>query len=166
MKFIGAVIIVALFLLGVFLFANWNTLITPTRLSFLFFDADIPASFIFLGVTLVFAALLISYTLMLRTTMLMEAHRYAHELQAQRKLAESAETSRFEQLREQITLEFARLHTANQDTRTSLMAHTEGMEQSLHKKLDETTNSFYAYAGEIEEKLDRAIAALPPKQMP
>lgn len=166
MRFIGAVIIVALFLLGVFLFANWNTLTNPSQLSFLFFDADIPASFIFLGVTLVFTALLISYTLMLRTTMLMEAHHYAHELQAQRKLAESAETSRFEQLREQITLEFARLHTANQETRTSLMAHTEGMEQSLQKKFDETSNSFYAYAGEIEEKLDRAIAALPPKQMP
>lgn len=166
MKFIGAVIIVALFLLGAFLFVNWNTLAAPTQLSFLFFDADIPASFIFLGVTLVFAALLISYTLMLRTTMLMEAHRYAHELQAQRKLAESAETSRFEQLREQITLEFARLHTANQDTRTSLMAHTEGMAQLLQKKLDESTNSFYAYTGEIEEKLDRSIAALPPKQTP
>ena len=166
MKFIGDVIIVALFLLGVFLFANWNTLTTPAQLSFLFFDAEIPASFIFLGVTLVFAALLISYTLMLRTTMLMEAHRHAHEFQAQRKLAESAEASRFEQLREQITLEFARLHTANQDTRTSLMAHTESMEQLLQKKLDETTNSFDAYAGEIEEKLDRVLAALPPKQMP
>ncbi|MFZ2302654.1 MAG: hypothetical protein WAW10_12410 [Gallionella sp.] len=166
MRFIGATIIIVLFLLGVFLFANWNTLTTPTQLSFLFFDAEIPASFVFLGVTLVFAALLISYTLMLRTTMLMDARRHTHELQAQRKLAESAETSRFEQLREQITLEFARLHTANQETRTSLMMHTESMEQSLQKKFDETTNSFYAYAGEIEEKLDRTIAALPPKQMP
>jgi hypothetical protein len=166
MKFIGAIIIIALFLLGVFLLANWNALTIPAQLSFLLFDAEIPASFIFLGVTLTFMVLLISYTLMLRTTMLMEAHRYANELQAQRKLAESAETSRFEQLREQLTLEFARLHTANQDTRTSLMVHTESMEQSLQKKLNETTNSFYAYAGEIEEKLDHALTALPPKQMP
>lgn len=166
MKFIGAVIIAALFLLGVFLYANWNVLTIPTQLSFLFFDADIPASFIFLGVMLMFAALLIGYTLMLRTTMLMESHHYANELKAQRKLADSAETSRFEQLREQITLEFSRLHTANQETRTSLMVHTESMEQSLQKKLDEATNSFYAYAGEIEEKLDHAVAALPPGQMP
>ena len=166
MKFIGAVIIVALFLLGVFLLTNWNTLIIPTQLSFLFFDAEFPVGLIFLGVTLVLATLLISYTLMLRTTMLMEAHRYASELQAQRKLAESAETSRFDQPREQITLEFARLHTANQDTRTSLMAHTESMDQSLHKILDEATNSLYAYTGEVEEKLDRVLAALPPRQMP
>ena len=57
MKIIGAVIIIALFLLGVFLFANWNVLTTPTRLSFVFFDAEAPLSFILLVVTLVLVAL-------------------------------------------------------------------------------------------------------------
>lgn len=157
MKFIGAVIIIALFLLGGFLLANWNTLTTPTQLSFLFFEAQGPAGLIFLGVTLVFVALFTSYALILRTTMLMEARRYAQELEAQRKLADSAETSRIEQLREQITLEFARLHTVNQDTHASLMARTEGMEQSLKKSLDEATNSLSACVGEVEEKLDRVL---------
>lgn len=157
MKFIGAVIIIALFLLGGFLLANWDTLTTPAQLSFLFFEAQGSAGLIFLGAALVFAVLFTGYALILRTTMLMEARRYAHELEAQRKLAESAETSRIEQLREQITLEFARLHTANQDTHASLIARTESMEQSLKKSLDETTNSLSACVGEVEEKLDRVL---------
>lgn len=157
MKFIGAIIIIALFLLGVFLLINWDTLAIPTQLSFLFFDAKGSVGLILLGITLAFVALLTSYTLMLRTIMLMDARRYANELQAQRKLAESAETSRFDQLREQITLEFARLHTTYQDTHTSLLARTEDMEQSLRRSLDETTNSLSAYVGEVEEKLDRVL---------
>ncbi len=160
MKFIGSIIIVALFLLGVFLFVNWNAMTTPTQLSFLFFEAKGSFGLIFLGVTLVFVVLFISYTLTLRTIMLMDARRHAHELQAQRKLAESAETSRFDQLREQITLEFAHLHTANQDASTSLMARTEDLEQSLRKSIDEATNSLSASMGEAEEKLDRALARI------
>ena len=97
---------------------------------------------------------------MLRTAMLMEGRRYAHELQAQRELAERAETSRFTQLREQVNLEFARLHTALQDIRASLMGRTEGMEQSLLKTVDEATNSLAANVGEVDEKLDRALARI------
>jgi DNA anti-recombination protein RmuC len=160
MKFIGSIIIIALFLLGVFLFANWNAMTTPIQLSFLFFEAKGSLGLIFLGVTLVFAILFISYTLTLRTRMLMDARRDAHELQAQRKLAESAETSRFDQLREQITLEFAHLHTTNQDAHTSLMARTEDLEQSLRKSIEEATNSLSAAMGEVDEKLDRALSRI------
>ena len=160
MKFIGAVIIIALFLLGGFMLANWDTLTTPTLLSFLFFEAQGPVGLIFLGVTLVFVALFTSYALILRTTMLMEARRYSQELGALRKLAEGAENSRIDQLREQITLEFARLHTANQDIQTSFMNRSESLEQSLRKSLDETTNSLSACVGEVEEKLDRVITRI------
>lgn len=157
MKFIGAIILFALLVLGVFLFANWATLGAPTQLSFLFFEAQGSIGLILLGVALVFVVLLVSYTLVLRTTMLMDARRHAQELQAQRKLADSAETSRFDQLREQISSEFARLHSANQDALASLMARSDAMEQSLRKSLDEATNSLSACVGEVEEKLDRVL---------
>ena len=157
MKFVGAIIIVALFLLGLFLFANWETMTTPTQLSFLFFNAKISFGLMFLGITLVFAVLFISYILMLRTSVLMDAHRHAQELHAQRMLAESAETSRFGQLREQISFELARLHTENQDFHISLMARNDEIEQSLRKSLEEATNTLSASMGEMEEKLDRAL---------
>ncbi len=160
MKFIGVIIIAALFLLGVFLFVNWDAITAPTQLSFLFFEGKGSVGLISLGVTLVFAILFISYTLTLRTRMLIEGRRYTQEVEVQRKLADSAETSRFDQLREQITLEFANLHTANQDTRISLMARTEDLEQSLRKSIDEAANGLSASIGEVEEKLDRVLARI------
>lgn len=160
MKFIGAIIIFALFLLGAFLLANWDVISAPTQLSFLFFEAKGSVGLISLGIALVFAILFIGYSFTLRTRMLMEGRRYDHEIGVQRKLADSAETSRFDQLREQITLEFANLHKAKQDTRSSLIARTEELEKSLQKSLDETINSLLASMGEMEEKLDRVLARI------
>ncbi len=158
MKFVGAIIILALFLLGVFQYANWETMTTPTQLSFLFFNANVSFGLILLGITLVFAVLFISYILILRTSMLVDARRHAQQLQAQRMLAESAETSRFDQLRERITIEFAQLQTANQNAHDKLMAKNEAIEQSLRRSLEEATNSLSASIGEMEEKLDRVLA--------
>lgn len=158
MKIIGTIIVIVLILLGVFMLVNWDALIAPSHLSFVFYNAEGPIGLIFLGITLLLLILLVSYTLMLRTSMLMETRRHAHELQALRKLADSAESSRFEKLREQLTLEFARMHSANDEILVSLMTRTEGMEQTLLKSLGETTNSLSAHAGEVEEKLDRVLA--------
>jgi len=158
MNYIGAIVVFALFLLSLFLFVNWGAMTSPTKLSFLFFDAEGSFGLIFLGVTLVFALLFVAYSFALRTSMLLEGHRQAQQLEAQRKLAESAETSRFEKLREQISAEFERLRAENNNDHAGLMTRNEEMEQSLRKSLEETTNGLSAAMGEMEEKLDRALA--------
>lgn len=160
MKFFGVIIIFALLLLGTFLLLNWDVIIVPTQLSFLFFEAKGSVGLISLAIALLFGMLFVLYTLTLRTRMLMEGRRYSHEIEVQRKLADSAETSRFDQLREQIALEFASLHTASQETHSSLMTRIEELEQSLQKSQDDTDNSLLASMGEMEEKLDRALARL------
>jgi len=158
MKFIGFLIAIASLLLGLFLFANWAAITTQIQLSFLLFEANGSVGLIFLGITLVFALLFVSYALLLRTRMLVDARRHAQELDAQRKLAESAETSRYDQLREQITAEFAQLQKTNKESHDTLVARNETMEQSLLKQLEEETNGLSAALGEIEEKLDRVLA--------
>ncbi|MDO9385714.1 MAG: hypothetical protein Q7T65_03325, partial [Thiobacillus sp.] len=102
MNFLGAIILAALLLLGVFTLVNWPVLVAPTTLSFVTFDIEGPLGVILLGVTLVLVALFALYALALRTNMLMETRRHNQELQAQRKLAESVETSRIHELRTQI----------------------------------------------------------------
>jgi len=158
MKFIGAVIVICLALLGAFLFVNWESMISLSKLSFLFYETQASLGLILLGITLTFGVLFISYILTLRTSMLMDVRRHTNELQAQRKLADSAETSRLDQLREQVTNEFVRLHTANEEANSKLMARTEDMEQSLRQSIHESTNSLSASMGEMEEKLDRTLA--------
>jgi len=140
MNILGAIILAALFLLAVFTLANWSVLTEPTTLSFLAFNIDGPLGVILLGVTLVLVALFALYALTLRTHMLMESHRLNQELQAQRKLAESAETSRINELRTQID---ARMGAA---------------EQSMKLAINDATNSLAALVGEMDDKIDRALA--------
>lgn len=140
MNFLGAIILAALLLLAVFTLANWSVLTAPTTLSFVAFNIEGPLGIILLGVTLVLVALFVLYALTLRTNMLLESRRLNQELQAQRKLAESAETSRINELR---TLIDARMDEA---------------EQSMKLAINEATNSLAALVGEMDDKIDRALA--------
>jgi len=112
MNFIGIVILLALFLLAVFTLANWTVLSASSTLSFIVFDVEGPLGVILLGAMLVLVALFVVYALTLKTGMLMESRRHNQELEAQRKLAETAEASRLSELRAQIEREFAQLHDA------------------------------------------------------
>ena len=111
-----------------------------------------------LGIILLFAAFFVAYVLVLRTNMLMDAHRYSRELKAQQELAEKAEASRLNELRKQLDHEFAHLREATDQSRVSLSTQVEGLEESLRNLIEETSRSQLAYIGEIEDKLDRNLA--------
>lgn len=154
MNFLGIVILAALFLLAVFTLANWAVLTAPTLLSFVAFHVEGPLGVILLGVTLFLVALFVLYALMLRTNMLMESRRHNMELQAQRKLAESAEASRLSELRTQIDHEFVQLRGSVGD----VDARLDKLEQSMKQSLDEAANGLAALVGEMDDKIDRALA--------
>jgi uncharacterized integral membrane protein len=154
MNLLGAIILVALFLLAVFTLANWSVLTSTTTLSFILFQVDGPLGVILLGVTLVLVGLFVLYALTLRTHMLMESRRHNQELQAQRKLAESAEASRLNELRTQIEHEFSQLRAAIGEIDGQMDRH----EQSMKQALDEAANGLAALGGEMDDKLDRVLA--------
>lgn len=151
MNLLSGIILLALLLLGVFTLVNWTVLTASTTLSFVAFHVEGPLGVILLGATLLLVLLFVLYVMALRTSMLVESHRLNQELQAQRKLAESAETSRIDALRTQIELEFAQLR-GGIDVRLDTVA------QSTKQALDESTNSLAALVGEMDDKIDRALA--------
>lgn len=154
MNFLGAVILAALFLLTVFTLANWSVLSASATLSFIAFDVEGPLGVILLGVMLFLVVLFVLYALTLRTNMLMESRRHNQELQAQRKLAETAEASRLSELRKQIEHEFAQLRTTIGDMNGKMAQH----EQSVKQSLVESANGLAALVGEMDDKIDRALA--------
>jgi len=154
MNFLGAVILVAMFVIAVFTLANWSVLSAPAALSFIVFEVEGPLGVILLGAMLVLVALFVLYALTLRTNMLMESRRHNQELQAQRKLAETAEASRLSELRAQIEREFAQLRTAIGEIDGQINRH----EQSMKQSLDEATNGLSALVAEMDDKIDRALA--------
>ena len=154
MHLLGGVLLAILFVLAVFTLANWSVLSASATLSFIVFEVDGPLGVILLGIMLVLVALFMLYALTLRTQMLMESRRYNQELQAQRKLAETAEASRLNELRAQVEGEFAQLRSAVQALDGQMGQH----EQSLRRALDEATNGLEALVGEMDDKIDRALA--------
>jgi DNA anti-recombination protein RmuC len=94
------------------------------------------------------------YALTLRTNMLIESRRHNQELQAQRKLAETAEASRLSELRTQIEREFADVRATVGEISGQMDRNVQSMKQSL----DETANGLAALVGEMDDKIDRALA--------
>lgn len=154
MNFIGIVILLALFLLAVFTLANWAVLSASSTLSFIVFDVEGPLGVILLGTMLALVALFVVYALSLRTSMLMESRRHNQDLEAQRKLAETAEASRLSDLRAQIEREFAQLHDAIGAVDGRMDSHEQAMKQSLN----EAANGLAALVAEMDDKIDRALA--------
>lgn len=154
MNVLGVIILVALFLLAVFTLANWSVLTTPTALSFVAFELEGPLGVILIGVTLMLVALFVLYALTLRTNMLMESRRHNQALEAQRKLADSAEASRLSELRAQIEREFTQLRGGMGEVDDRI----DKVEQSMKQSLDEAANGLAALVGEMDDKIDRVLA--------
>ncbi|ODU13349.1 MAG: hypothetical protein ABS91_01135 [Thiobacillus sp. SCN 64-35] len=154
MNILGVVIGVILLLLAVFSLANWPLFSAPATLSFIVFDVQGSLGVILLGVMLVLVGLFLLYALTLRTNMLMESRRHNQELQAQRKLAETAEASRLSEFRFQVEREFAAVRV----TVGELGGQLEQNAQSMKQSLDEAANGLAALVGEMDDKIERVLA--------
>jgi uncharacterized integral membrane protein len=154
MNFLGAVILAVLFLLAGFTLVNWSVLSAPATLSFIAFDVEGPLGVILLGAMLVLVALFVLHALTLRTGMLMESRRQNQALEAQRKLAETAEASRLSEMRTQIEHEFTQLHAAV----GTLDGQMQQLEASMKQSLDEAANGLAALVAEMDDKVDRVLA--------
>ena len=133
MRILSSIILVALALLALFAALNWTVLATPAALSFFGFRTEASPALILLGSAFAFALLFLAYAATQRAVMLMEMRRQSQELKAQRDLAEHAEASRLNDLRQQLEREFAQLRAS----------------------MEESTNSLAASIGQIDEKLGR-----------
>jgi uncharacterized integral membrane protein len=118
----------ALALLAAFTALNWGAFTTPTTLSLGFGEVQAPLGLVMLTVCAVLAAVFLAYIALQQAGVILDARRMSRELKAQRELADSAEASRFTELRAYIT-----------------------------ERLAESERSQSAHLGEIEDKLDRLL---------
>jgi uncharacterized integral membrane protein len=133
MRILSSIILAVLALLAMFAALNWTVVAAPAALSIFGFRREAPPGLILLGFAFTFALLSLAYAAAQRALILMEMRRQSQELEAQRNLAEHAEASRLNDLRQQMEREFAQLRTT----------------------MEESTNSLAASIGQIDEKLGR-----------
>lgn len=152
----------ALILLAAFAMLNWAAFTAPTTLSLAFTQVQAPLGLIMLVVTSLFIVLFLLYILFQQAGVILEARRYAKELQAHRELADKAEASRFTEIRIFLDGELRRLEAQSAAGVRELGGRIEQLEQQLLDRLAESTRTLSAYVGEVEDKLDRMLPSPPP----
>lgn len=93
---------------------------------------------------------------------LAESRRYSREIEAQRKLAEKAEGSRYAELRAYLAEEMGRADQRALDTRATIINRVDSLERDLRSALEQNSTSVAAYLAEQEERLAHRSAATAP----
>jgi biopolymer transport protein ExbB/TolQ len=147
--------------LAVFALLNWGAFSAPTALSLGLVQIQAPLGLIMLVVTGLVSGLFLVYIVFQQAGVILEARRYAKELQSHRELADKAEASRFTELQAFVADELKKLRAEHAVEVEQLNSHLQRFEQQLLERLDESTRTLSAYVGEVDDKLDRALV---PKQ--
>ncbi len=151
-------LVLVLVLLAAFAALNWAAMAAPVPLSLGFVDVSAPLGLVMLGVTAAICGLFIVYIVLLQAGVILEARRLTKEVKAQRELADTAEASRFTELRTLLETELRRLEAQGAATSREFGARIERSERGMQDRLAETTGTLSACLGEIEDKLDRVLA--------
>ena len=145
---------VVLGVIAFFGFMNWPVLNAPVPL--------------WLGVTtittplgtlmLVLFGIVVLLMLIEQSIALAETRRYWRDLNAQRKLADEAEASRFTELRTYLSGELARSEQRLLDTQNALIERLDELERSLRTALEQQANSLQATIGELDDRIERSVS--------
>ena len=147
--------------LALFAMLNWVAFTTPTVLTLGFAEVQAPLGLIMLVLAGLLSVLFLVYIVMQQAGVILEARRYAKELKAHRELADTAEASRFTELRAFLDTELRRNEAQNAASVRQLAERIDKLEAGLQAQLGDTTRTLSAYVGEIDDKLDRALGARP-----
>jgi hypothetical protein len=147
-------LLLALIGIAVFAAVNWTAITTPTTLSLVVTTVEAPIGLIMLSLTTLLTVLFLVFVAYWQTTVILEARRHTHELQEQRRLADQAEASRFTELRGFLETELRKLGDQSVESRATVAARLDQIEQSLRAEVEQAGNTLSAYIGELEDRLE------------
>jgi uncharacterized integral membrane protein len=130
-------IVAVVVLIVVFAAINWSAVTAPTRLSLGVATVDAPIGLVMLALVVILCVLFATWAVTLQARAMAETRRHTKDLQAQRELADSAEASRFVELR------------------ADLLARMDQLEGQMRAALEESSNSLAATIGELDDRLQR-----------
>ncbi len=141
---------------GIFAALNWTVFTMPMPLHLVVARVEAPLGAIMLAVTAAVTLLYILFLTWLETSALLEARRYARELQAQRQLAENAEASRIIELRGVLEHGLGEIRTGTQAASERVIARLDELGAELRAEIERAGNTLAAYIGELEDRLGQA----------
>lgn len=142
---------IVLGLVAFFGFMNWPVLNAPVPLWLGVTTITAPLG----TVMLVLFGVVVLLMLIEQSVALAETRRYGRDLDAQRRLADQAEASRFTELRAYLSSELARSEQRSVDLQNALIARIDQVERTLRTRLDQQSNSLAATIGELDDRMER-----------
>jgi uncharacterized integral membrane protein len=141
--------------MALFAAVNWSSFMAPATLSLLFATIQAPLGLIMLGFTALLTALFLLFIAYLQASLLMDTRRQARELQAQRTLADQAESSRIAELRSYLETGLPKLIEEITKSRIAVEARLDQLDRDLRSVVEQAGNTLAAYIGELEDRLER-----------
>ena len=163
MRFRNLFLLLVLVVVALFAVLNWSAFSTPTKLNLVFTRIEAPLGLLMLWVVAGLSALYFLFVGWLETASLLETKRFSREMEAQRRVADNAEASRFSDFRQELNAKLEGLRTLASPSNESIqivLARLTALEATVRSEIDRAINTMAAYAGELEDRLERS-GALP-----
>lgn len=136
MKVKTLVFIALLIFVAFIVYLNLPAMTAPTTLSLLVADIEAPLGMLMLAMVVLMTFVFLSVIVMMQIGFNAERQRLSKALEAQRLLANEAETSRIHELREFLQTSFAHINTTIEESSNSLSASIGEFEDRLERKMD------------------------------
>lgn len=156
MKISTLLLLLVLTAIGIFSALNWNVFITESELSLGFMTIHLPLGLVMLGLLIFLTVTFLAFAIYLQTSSLLETRRHSRELQASRELANQAEASRFNELRNFLESNLLSLKNLHAESQSEVMAKIVQLESKFRTDIEQSGNTLAAYIGELEDRLEKA----------
>ncbi len=154
-RLINLILIIVMVALVIFSAINWQAIMTPVSLSFLFGEAEAPLGLILLAATGLLALLFLGFVVYMQSSTLMIRRKLNREAEEKRKLAEEAETSRITELRTYLETELKQIQTQSTAMQEKVENRLSEIEAGFKTTVEESGSSLSAYIGELGDRLDK-----------
>jgi mannitol-specific phosphotransferase system IIBC component len=139
-----------------FVLFNWAAITAPGSVSLGVTTVVAPLGVILLAILAVLAVLFIAFVVQLQTALLFESRRHAKELAAQRSLADTAEASRFTELRNFLDAALRQISERDAAQQTELLEYLARHEAGFLSAVEVLGNGVAAHIGQLEDRIERA----------
>jgi uncharacterized integral membrane protein len=150
-----SILILVAAVVALFAAINWDSFMIPTNLWLVFTSINAPLGVVMLGVTAFITALFLIFIAYLQASMLSETRRFEKEIQAQRKLAEQAESSRINELHHFLEDELLKTEQRTTAMESALKTRLDQLDRDLRSFIEQAGNTLAAYIGELEDRLQK-----------
>ncbi len=147
------ILVTAILLIAGFAALNWSEFLRQTPLSFGVFVMDASLGMILLGMLVITLLAFLASSAHLRTVNLLDHRQHSKALEAQRDLAEKAEASRFNDLRQHMDAQLRELQQRDVIAATERVQAMAQSQREMRSHLELMNKTLGTRLGEIEARL-------------